>query len=135
MNMLSIFCSSHVLPACWSFCVVYCPAWLAQAESPGLSKRRRRSRCGVCAGCVREDCGECSQCKDMKKFGGLGKKKQACSARTCTQIMNDTPVLTEVSTGAGDILSDTYYSYPVLYKSTPVASFVCVLAFEIASSF
>ena len=74
---------------------------MAQTESPVLSKRRRRSRCGVCAGCVREDCGECSHCRDKKKFGGPGKKKQACSARRCTQIMKDTPVLSEVGTEVG----------------------------------
>ena len=74
---------------------------MTQAESPVLSKRRRHSRCGVCAGCVKKDCGDCSHCKDKKKFGGPGKKKQACSARKCTQIMKDTPVLIEVSTVTG----------------------------------
>ncbi|EDO41168.1 predicted protein [Nematostella vectensis] len=50
---------------------------------PGV--RRRRTRCGQCEACTREDCGECRTCKDMKKFGGPGRMKQSCTKRACTQ--------------------------------------------------
>ncbi len=30
------------------------------------------------------DCGSCVYCKDMKKFGGPGKKKRKCAKRKCT---------------------------------------------------
>jgi len=33
-----------------------------------------------------EDCGKCTTCRDMIKFGGAGKKKKACSHRKCTKI-------------------------------------------------
>ena len=44
----------------------------------------RKVRCKKCNGCRKEDCGVCMNCVDMKKFGGLGKKKQACQERKCT---------------------------------------------------
>lgn len=34
--------------------------------------RRRRTRCKICEACQRSDCGECSFCLDMVKFGGPG---------------------------------------------------------------
>ena len=37
-----------------------------------------------CYGSNRKDCGSCTNCKDMKKFGGQGKKKQKCIHRVCT---------------------------------------------------
>ena len=50
--------------------------------------RRRRARgCGSCPGCLREDCGECRNCKDKVKFGGPGTKKQRCMLRTCSNMV------------------------------------------------
>ena len=46
---------------------------------------RKRIRCGLCLPCCREDCGKCKCCKDMKKFGGPGKKKQCCELRKCNK--------------------------------------------------
>lgn len=41
--------------------------------------RKRGVRCMECPACLRkEDCGQCEMCKDKKKFGGPGIKKQAC---------------------------------------------------------
>lgn len=34
--------------------------------------RRRRTRCKICEACQRSDCGECTFCLDMVKFGGPG---------------------------------------------------------------
>ena len=39
-----------------------------------------KRRCTACKG---EDCNECSNCKDMKKYGGPGTKKQCCIKRRC----------------------------------------------------
>ena len=36
-----------------------------------------------CEGCLRTDCGTCIYCKDMKRFGGPGKKKKGCIKRIC----------------------------------------------------
>ncbi|XP_036323429.1 jmjC domain-containing histone demethylation protein 1 isoform X1 [Rhagoletis pomonella] len=49
--------------------------------------RRRRTRCKVCAACQRSDCGECSFCLDMVKFGGPGRAKQTCMMRQCLSPM------------------------------------------------
>ncbi|XP_058055890.1 jmjC domain-containing histone demethylation protein 1 [Anopheles bellator] len=49
--------------------------------------RRRRTRCKNCEACQRSDCGECSFCLDMVKFGGPGRAKQTCMMRQCLQPM------------------------------------------------
>jgi len=51
--------------------------------------RRRRVRCRKCEACTRSECGECPFCKDMKKFGGLGRMKQTCVARQCIAVGRD----------------------------------------------
>lgn len=41
--------------------------------------RKRGVRCMDCPACLRkEDCRKCEMCRDKKKFGGPGIKKQAC---------------------------------------------------------
>ena len=40
-------------------------------------------RCGACAGCRVENCGVCRNCRDMKRFGGKGRLRQACEDRKC----------------------------------------------------
>lgn len=42
----------------------------------------------MCDGCQMQDCGKCSHCRDMIKFGGPGRKKQACILRKCTNKGN-----------------------------------------------
>lgn len=54
------------------------------SSTPRVSKRG--SRCGKCAGCMREDCGKCVYCLDKPKFGGPAKKKQRCALRTCSDF-------------------------------------------------
>lgn len=51
------------------------------------ARRRRAHGCGSCPGCLREDCGECRNCKDKVKFGGPGTKKQRCMLRTCSNMV------------------------------------------------
>lgn len=46
----------------------------------------KRQRCGVCENCQQPDCGICSFCKDMLKFGGSGRSKQACARRKCSYM-------------------------------------------------
>lgn len=41
----------------------------------------RKKRCGVCEACQNPNCGKCNHCKDMPKFGGTGRSKQACKMR------------------------------------------------------
>ncbi|RLU14961.1 hypothetical protein DMN91_012848, partial [Ooceraea biroi] len=46
----------------------------------------KRQRCGICESCQQPDCGTCSFCKDMTKFGGTGRSKQACVRRRCPNM-------------------------------------------------
>lgn len=41
------------------------------------------SSCKQCEPCCRDDCSECVHCKDMPKFGGVGKMKQCCLTKQC----------------------------------------------------
>ena len=47
---------------------------------------RKRGHCGSCLACTRDDCGQCRYCLDMIKFGGPGKKRQACMLRKCSEM-------------------------------------------------
>ena len=55
-------------------------------EKKGSNKNRKR-RCNVCESCQTPDCGECIHCKNMIKFGGNGKSKQACVKRACVNMV------------------------------------------------
>ncbi|KAB0791577.1 hypothetical protein PPYR_03377 [Photinus pyralis] len=49
-------------------------------------KGPRRKRCGVCEACQTSDCGTCAHCRNMLKFGGTGRSKQACLMRRCPNM-------------------------------------------------
>ena len=51
-----------------------------------IFRKTRSKRCGVSHQCQIEDCGECRHCRDMHKFGGNGKSKQACEKRRCVDM-------------------------------------------------
>ena len=40
-------------------------------------------RCSQCDGCKAQNCGQCTFCIDMPRFGGPGLKKKACIHRKC----------------------------------------------------
>lgn len=46
-------------------------------------KNHRFKACTKCSGCKRENCGECTYCLDMPRFGGSGQLKQKCELRIC----------------------------------------------------
>ena len=48
-----------------------------------LTCLKEGGRCMKCEGCSAKDCGVCITCKDMKKYGGPGKKKKECVKRVC----------------------------------------------------
>ena len=48
-----------------------------------LPSKTRKSRCKNCPECLRDECARCINCLDMKKYGGQGKKKQACLEKVC----------------------------------------------------
>ena len=59
----------------------------AEPQRVGLQRQFgklvRLTRCGQCYECAQEDCGTCASCMDKLKFGGPGKRKQACLKRRC----------------------------------------------------
>jgi hypothetical protein len=58
---------------------------------PVTGKRRKRSRCGTCLGCINrdktQDCRVCRNCLDQKRYGGPGRLKKACVRRSCAIMM------------------------------------------------
>ncbi len=62
----------------------------------GKSSAPKRRRCGVCEVCQLPDCGTCSHCRDMTKFGGSGRSKQACVLRRCPNMAVQTAEEDEV---------------------------------------
>ena len=46
-------------------------------------ERKKKSRCGECEACTRDDCGKCKFCLDKPKFGGFNKLKQVCMKKVC----------------------------------------------------
>lgn len=46
----------------------------------------RKTRCGHCKACKRQDCGLCKFCLDKKKFGGQGRLKQCCLQKKCEKL-------------------------------------------------
>jgi len=53
-------------------------------ESPRSSRGvMKRKRCGVCPGCLAQECGNCRYCLDMKKRGGSGTLRRPCEMRGC----------------------------------------------------
>lgn len=64
----------------------YCICAFLIAEEPSKPKSYR---CGHCMGCYRvEDCGRCTMCRDMRKYGGPGRHKGKCLARVCTSVVS-----------------------------------------------
>ncbi|KAG0730001.1 Histone-lysine N-methyltransferase 2B [Chionoecetes opilio] len=56
--------------------VTHCPCSLPQVL-------RKTQWCGKCRGCTTPNCLKCSNCQDMKKYGGRGTKKKPCIKRKC----------------------------------------------------
>ena len=61
----------------------------AAADEDKVGGKKRARRCGVCMACMKADCGKCNHCKNMTKFGGSGRSKQACILRKCPNVDTD----------------------------------------------
>jgi hypothetical protein len=48
--------------------------------------KRKRKRCGECAGCAGIECGQCRFCLDKPKFGGKSTLKQCCELKKCKRL-------------------------------------------------
>ena len=77
--VLVIFIKKHMQDC--HICIISCQSFVAVTT--------RKKRCGQCHGCTLPDCSQCSYCKDMRKFGGPGRKKKGCIQRKCTFYENE----------------------------------------------
>lgn len=72
----------------------------------------RERACRECANCVRSDCGKCSFCLDMPKFGGPCTKKKPCVHRRCLELIRSRQAaqpsrgVAQASTSQNQIVSD-----------------------------
>ena len=51
------------------------------SKKPAGKQMKKRWRCLKCKLCLQPDCRKCKYCKDMRRYGGPGVKKQACENR------------------------------------------------------
>ena len=57
---------------------------LQQSQSKRSCHMNHKSKsCSKCTGCLKENCGKCSACRDMTRFGGKGVLRQKCVYRKC----------------------------------------------------
>lgn len=55
----------------------------SSSTDSAIKNRKRITSCGECVSCISGDCMKCDHCRDMKKYGGLGLRKQSCKNRKC----------------------------------------------------
>jgi hypothetical protein len=81
-------------------------------------------RCGECAACLlKEDCGQCDFCIDMKKFGGPNRIRQKCRFRQCqTYGLNATGTRYRHSFAAYAMYPHTEPTYDVRRFGRPVGA-------------
>jgi len=53
------------------------------AKKPEPKRSLEKGVCNDCKECKPVDCSKCEMCLDKKKFGGQGRKKQACKNKKC----------------------------------------------------
>ena len=59
----------------------------ANENTTKRSTKKHSRRCGTCVACLcEEDCKKCRFCKDMPKYGGLGRMRQKCIKRQCHKL-------------------------------------------------
>ena len=60
--------------------------------------RKKRKRCGVCDGCVSDECEKCRFCLDKPKYGGSGKMKKCCTKWQYLKLVSKSRDHTHTST-------------------------------------
>ena len=56
------------------------------AKKKMIGGKIKRTACRKCDNCLREDCGECVNCLDKPKNGGLNRLRQKCLERRCEDM-------------------------------------------------
>ena len=94
----------------------YLHTYTTKHDTNNFIAGNKRTRCGMCDGCLTSDCGKCKYCQDKKKFGGPGKLKKACLKREChgmSQIAAHTN--TSTITSSTSKIKNKYYNIYVIY--------------------
>lgn len=98
--------------------------------STSTNSRQRRKRCKQCYACKQTNCGKCSFCIDMVKFGGAGRIKQSCIMRQCLQPMFPITATCGICSldGWGQQIIDPTQ---IAVKDTPSNLMECSICYEI----
>jgi len=100
------------------------------ADKPTDAPKKRRRRCMECDGCKLEDCRSCPPCRDMVKYGGLGRVRQSCVRRRCARP--SLPVAAACSVCGLDGWNEAPdYKKAVDLSSNPSNLFECISCFDI----
>lgn len=74
-----------------------------------VEKKRRKFRCNLCNSCRVKDCRKCAACRDMKKYGGPQRLKQACSQRPRCPFMSPKKTLARQPDEEWDDMDELLY--------------------------
>ena len=101
-----------------------------QTEKTEVAPKKRRRRCMECPSCKQEDCKLCGPCRDMIKYGGLGRLRQSCVKRRCQK-----PQL-PIAAACSECELDGWGEPPdfkktVDYATNPPNLFECIQCFDI----
>ncbi|XP_072222439.1 uncharacterized protein [Leuresthes tenuis] len=86
---------------------------MTEAPTP-MNKIRRRKACGECAACLRNHCGACQFCRDMRRFGGPSKLKQKCVQRRCLVVNTRKAPIVDLPDGVLEEVTVTTATEPQL---------------------
>ena len=96
----------------------------------GNGKAARIKKCGTCQGCTNRNCRECGPCKDLKKYGGPGKLKQACVHRRCTNPMNPNAADEVFKRNNSKQLINTKFENDEYFKGNSKQSVITVMSID-----
>lgn len=66
-------------------CIIICMYLCFTLHFQTNEGAKRVRRCNECSGCKERDCDSCINCRDMKRFGGPGRRKKCCIQRKCVK--------------------------------------------------
>ncbi|XP_023336351.1 jmjC domain-containing histone demethylation protein 1 [Eurytemora carolleeae] len=102
----------------------------SREDKPAEIVKKRRRRCMECEGCIATDCKSCPPCRDMVKYGGMGRMRQSCVKRHCARPL--LPVAAQCSVCQLDGWNQTPDPKKIVdLTSSPPDLFECIQCFDI----